>query len=391
MQPNSKVEMDEKSFHLLKRTIRNIAVPNRERMRNPVYKTPLPESVGIKLTNRCNLRCVHCFQWNEDGYHQNMDKAEQNLDLDIGIIQKVLDETREVQSRLYIWGGEPLFHKQFSEIAAMLAKDLREMTICTNGLLLDRFEQEIISISDHLELLIAIEGFEEEHDLIRGKGTFKKTMAQLDRLIALRDQGIYKGRIAIHSVINDSMIGKMYEFLEYFEDKGVDLVILCFPWYISRETSYQMDTYFKERFSWLSELQENHISSWHAFKYRLGEQSMTPLMEELRRINERVWNIRVRYQPGLEYDEIETFARGEAMTSRCATKCLVLSTRMDITPDGSVQACKFFSEFTVGNLKEHSVAEVWESASYDRIRDIINNEGLTPACSKCSVLYLHSI
>jgi hypothetical protein len=31
--------------------------------------------------------------------------------------------------------------------------------------------------------------------------------------------------------------------------------------------------------------------------------NIDPLMQELQRINERVWNIRVRYQPGLDYEE----------------------------------------------------------------------------------------
>lgn len=80
----------------------------------------------------------------------------------------------------------------------------------------------MLDLSERLELLIAIEGFEREHDLIRGKGTFQKTMRQMDRLIELRDQGLYKGRVTVHAVINDNMIGRMYEFLQMLEDKRLD-------------------------------------------------------------------------------------------------------------------------------------------------------------------------
>ena len=31
---------------------------------------PLPEEIAFKLTNRCDLRCTHCYQWNDDGYHR---------------------------------------------------------------------------------------------------------------------------------------------------------------------------------------------------------------------------------------------------------------------------------------------------------------------------------
>ncbi|UUZ96890.1 radical SAM protein [Paenibacillus sp. P25] len=391
MQPKSSVTIDKQAFEIMKRTMRNMAVPYRERVKNPKYHTPVPESIGIKLTNRCNLRCIHCFQWNEDGYHQTMDKEEQNKDIDMEVLRKILEETKEAKSRLYLWGGEPMFHKRFDEILESLASDPREMTICSNGLLLDKYLDGILKISPHLEPLIAVEGLEAEHDLIRGKGTFAKTMRQIEKLVELREQGIYKGRISVHSVINDSMIPKLYEPLEYFESLKLDLVILCFPWYISKETSEQMDQYFSEKFSWLRKLDERHISSWHAFKYQMNPEHVTSLVEALRRINERVWKIRVRYQPGLDYDEIQHFVQGEAMVSRCATTCMALSTRVDILPTGDVTACKFFSEFTVGNLKEQGLKEIWESEEYERIREIINVEGLTPACSKCSVLYLHGI
>ncbi|WPP40168.1 radical SAM protein [Paenibacillus hunanensis] len=389
MQPRSEVTIDREAFKLIKRTIRNAAVSYRNKMKDPTYKTELPQSLGIKLTNRCNLRCTHCFQWNEDGYHHQMDKAEQNMDLDPAIFKQLLDDTKAVKSRLYLWGGEPMFHRQFSEILGHIQNDRREMTICTNGLLINKHLDQILDLSENLELLIAVEGFEKEHDLIRGKGTFKKTMAEIDRLVELREQGLYKGRISVHAVINDNMIGRMTELLEFFESKKLDLVMLCFPWYISRETSVKMDHYFTEKFSWLRQLDERHISSWHAFKYKINPNNMEALMNDLDAINERVWKIRIRYQPGLDYDEIDKFIHGEEMTSRCSNNCLALTSRTDIIPDGSVLPCKFFSEFTVGNLKNKSLRDIWDSEEYDKIRQTINEGGLTPACSKCSVLYLH--
>ncbi|MBB3108129.1 radical SAM protein with 4Fe4S-binding SPASM domain [Paenibacillus phyllosphaerae] len=392
MQPKSRVELDELKFERLKRTIKNIAVPLREKSKNPTYKTDVPESVGIKLTNRCNLRCIHCYQWNEDGYHHNMPLEEQNRELDIELFRHILEETREKKSRLYIWGGEPLFHRKFDEILDLLAEDRRETVICTNALLMGKYMDKLCAISDGLDFLIAIEGFQSEHDFIRGKGSFKKAMDSIDELVRRRKEGLFRGSISIHTVINENMIGHMTELVEMFEAKGVDLVILCFPWYISQETSLKMDHYFKETFSWLNRMEEGKVSSWHAYKYKFNPDKLPQLMDELKRINERFWNTRVRYQPGLELREIDEFIRGEQMTpSRCGNHCLALSTRMDVNPDGTVTACKFFAEFQVGDLKANRLSDVWHSKSYDGVREIINGQGLTPVCSKCSVLYLHGI
>jgi len=389
MQPNSRVELDPKSFQVLKRTIQNVVVPHRERKRDAAYKTQLPETIGVKLTNRCNLRCKHCYQWNEDGYHHDMDKQEQNMDMDVDLFRKLLEETKPSKSRLYLWGGEPLFHKDIATILELLEQDRREVTICTNAYLVEKHLDVLCRLSDDLELLIAIEGFEREHDLIRGKGSFGKVMQTIDLLMDLRAKGMFKGKISVHSVINDSMIGRLYELTDFFESKGIDLVMLCFPWYISQETSFDMDRDFRERFDWLSDIGDNRRSSWHAFKYHIRPSNVEPLMNDLRLINARIWKSRIRYQPGLDFDEIEGFVTGKSMTARCATTCLALSTRIDVTPSGKASACKFFTEFAVGNLNEQSLVDIWHSDRYDAIRATLGKK-LSPACSKCNVLYLHS-
>jgi radical SAM protein with 4Fe4S-binding SPASM domain len=384
MQPASKLNLNEQSGALLLRTVKQVVEARRQREASQLN---LPETLGIKLTNRCNLRCAHCYQWNESGYHRDMSRSEQNLDLDIAVFERLLEETRPVKSRLYLWGGEPLVHREIERILRLLEADPRETIICTNAYFVSKHIDALCRISESLELLIAIEGFEFEHDTLRGRGSFQKVMGSLDELLRLRAEGRFRGKLSIHTVINDGMVGRLYELVELFESKGIDLVLLCFPWYISDRTSREMDAFVRDKFDWLIDVADGR-HSWDAFKYRIAPESVEPLMEELRRINKCMWTTRVRYQPGLEFDEIESFIRGEAMTARCATTCRVLQTRADITPTGNVSACKFFSEFSVGNLHDHSLGVLWQSEPYDRIRRILSQQ-LSPACSKCNVLYLH--
>lgn len=388
MQPTGKLKVDNEIFESLKRTVRNVVIARKSRELDSLYKTDMPESIGIKLTNRCNLRCKHCYQWSETGYHHDMDKEQQKLDIDIQLFKSVLDETAAAKSRLYLWGGEPMFHHRFGEILELLAADRRETVICTNGLLIDQYMEGLLALSKDLELLLAIEGFEREHDFIRGKGSFKKTMEQIRKLAELREQGIFKGVLSVHCVIHDGMIGRLPELMAFLEESGIDFVLLCFPWYISDEASQEMDHYFMENFDWLKDI-GGRKCNWHGFKYQINPDSIPALLEDLEQIKNRLWKTRIRYQPGLQPDEIESFVRGQVMNVRCADTCLALSTRVDILPDGNASACKFFSEFTVGNLNNSGLRELWHSAEYDRIRGIINT-GLTPACSKCSVLYLTS-
>lgn len=388
MQPKTKVCYDTKELNTLKRTIKDISIPLRERKNNPRYATKLPDIVGIKITNNCNLRCKHCFEWSEKGYHMNMDKSEQQMDIDIKLFEKILNETKELKSRLYLWGGEPLCHKEFDKIADMLVEDQREIAICTNTLLFDKHLDSLIKISNNLDLLIPIEGFEEDHDSIRGKGNFKKVVESVKLLVALKKKGIYKGKISIHSVINDNVCDKLYELVEFFQDLGVDMVLLCYPWYISEGTACRMDKYFNDNFYWLKEANRAKNKSWHCFAYKVSPESLENLKKQVKKICNKDWKIRIRFQPDLDIEDIESFAFGAEVERFKCRKCLAVSTRMDILADGSVTSCKFFSEFTIGNIKDASISEIWHSEEYGRIREVINS-GISPVCSKCNLLYLN--
>ena len=94
---------------------------------------------------------AHCYQWNESGYHRDMGRSEQNLDLDIAIFERLLEETRPVKSRLYLWGGEPLVHREIERILELLEQDPRETTICTNAHFIGKHIDALCRISENLE------------------------------------------------------------------------------------------------------------------------------------------------------------------------------------------------------------------------------------------------
>lgn len=246
MQPKNKRRMSAKEIAILKRTMANSESVSKGLRENDGFCTDLPQIVGIKLTNRCNLRCKTCYEWNEQGYHRNMSKDEQNSEINIKLLEKVIEETEPVKSNLYLWGGEPLYYSKFDELSYLLEGRNRITAICTNGQLIKKKLDSLLRLGEYLELLIAVDGLKDENDYIRGKGTYEETLAAIRELLVLREQGIFKGKISIHCVISEEMVGKLYDFLVFFETLGVDMVILCYPWYISEKTSESMDRYYKK-------------------------------------------------------------------------------------------------------------------------------------------------
>ena len=237
-------------------------------------------------------------------------------------------------------------------------------------------------MGEYLELLIAVDGMEEQNDSIRGKGTFTETITAIKELLALREKGIFKGKISIHCVISEDLVGKLYEFLLLFEEIGVDVVILCYPWYISEKTSQNMDQYYVKNIGCI----ESEKPSWYAFKYKLATKHYNEILSDKNRIMERTWGMQVKFQPELKDTEILDFLNDELELR--PFKCFSVADRLELLPDGSVSTCKHFPEMIVGNLKEDSVYNIWHSDKYSKMRAAIQNE-LMPVCTKCNNLYLH--
>lgn len=385
-QPKTKRKIDIKEFGRIKETIyyTKKAEKNKEK---EVYK---PIDLGLFLTGRCNLRCTHCFEWNEDGFLNKSEKKYANGEMPIEDIKQCLDYTKEANSRLYVWGGEPLLYSKFDEFCELLKKDPRWVTMCTNGLILESKMDKLIEISENLVLLVSLDGFREYHDMIRGKGTFDRTIDNIKKIVELSKQNIYKGEVSVNCVISNGMIGKLYDFCELMEGLGINSLYICFPWYISEETAVKMDYEFERRFGDMVNIEDYSRTSWHDFKYHIDEKKIPELKEDLKHIIERVWNIRVRFQPALELDEVEEFVKGGTSCAQKKKKCLANQNRIDILHHGEVSACKLFREFTVGNLRDSNIREIWEGERMQEIRKRLGC-GLMPVCSKCILLYLNGV
>lgn len=388
MTAETNVKLDKNSFERLKKAIRNMSVTSRERKLDPLYAASLPNEVGLQLTSKCNLRCSHCFEWNEQGYFKDADKCGQHDEIDLEIIKTILKDTREVKSNLYLWGGEPLCYSSWEELCKMLENDPRWTVICTNGTLIEKKMDSILKISENAVMLVSLDGFSEENDIIRGKGVFQKVINGIDLLLDEQRKGRFKGCVSVNCVISDKNAAHLYELTRYLEEKNIDTFYIGFPWYISEQMADEMDQYYKERFSWLKILEEGRRATWHCYKYRLNPSTIPIVKEQMQKISERQWNIRVRFQPEMNQNEIDGFILGYNRSVQCKKECIALSNRMDVLATGRVSSCKLFLEFDVGNLKNDSLQKIWQGSAFNKIREILSSE-LMPVCFRCVLLYLH--
>jgi sulfatase maturation enzyme AslB (radical SAM superfamily) len=139
----------------------------------------------IDPTRRCNLKCTLC-------YTKSMHKSE---DLEPNTLCRILDNIESDESLRVVqvtlnWRGEPLMNPKFSELLHVFSKRKinYDVQFHTNGTLLKpRIIQQLLNVNMPFTIYISIDGgTEKAHDLHRGKGTFRISLAGAWRLLRSR-------------------------------------------------------------------------------------------------------------------------------------------------------------------------------------------------------------
>ncbi len=128
------------------------------------------------LTNNCNLACKHCLFGASPAEQETLSKEQ----LDSGIAQ-ALDLGCTL---FYFTGGEPFVYPGFSSVLAdLLATPSAHAVVLTNGMLIEENLDAIKNLpKERLHLQISLDGLEKSHESLRGSGTFKKLLHNLEIL-----------------------------------------------------------------------------------------------------------------------------------------------------------------------------------------------------------------
>ena len=145
-----------------------------------------PVTLIFFVTSRCNLRCKHCFYWQE----LNMASG---TELSIDEIQKIARSFGHPVS-LSLTGGEPFLRRDIKEIIKAFYEGCgtKEVGITTNGTIETVTVETVRSVLDegflpNLSVQVSLDGLEKTHDRIRGiKGAFNKAMGTLKALDKIR-------------------------------------------------------------------------------------------------------------------------------------------------------------------------------------------------------------
>ncbi len=166
------------------------------------------------MTQRCNLKCVHC-------YAQAVDT--QGVD-EIGTQQakEIIDDLAAYGSPVMLFsGGEPLVRRDLTELASHAVECGMRAVISTNGTLITKAKAQELKEIGLSYVGISLDGGREVHDRFRGvPGSFDKAMQGVENCQA---EGL---KVGLRFTVNKRNVAEVPRIFQILKD--MDIPRVCF-------------------------------------------------------------------------------------------------------------------------------------------------------------------
>jgi MoaA/NifB/PqqE/SkfB family radical SAM enzyme len=145
---------------------------------------PSPPFLILFINSICNMKCEHCFYWQELNQRDDLSTAE--------IVR--LSESLGPIENLNLSGGEPFLRREFAEICRQFIRQnqVRQIYVPTNGWYTKKtIEQLELTLREpELDLFVvelSLDGLAGFHDTFRvAPGSFARAMETYDALVELQ-------------------------------------------------------------------------------------------------------------------------------------------------------------------------------------------------------------
>lgn len=297
------------------------------------------------LTERCNLRCKHCYQ-GEQGTEEMLLPEIKKVIAEVSGMLKDWSEAYGVgfSPSFNVTGGEPFLRQDLFDILDEIKKYGIDVFLLTNGTLVSRERASRLADLGVSGVQVSIEGPEDVHDDIRGTGSFSASAAGIERLV---DLGIPVTLNVTLSGLNAGHVKKVVAFGAQVGARRIGF---------SRLVPFGRGSFLLARM-------------------------LTP--EQVREVYDSLLSLEVK---GIEIvtgdpvaAQMKIASNGDA-GNLAISGCAAGVAGLTIHPDGNVTPCRRMP-VSLGNVKKDSIREIWSSSPVlQALRDRNRYQG---KCGRC--------
>jgi radical SAM protein with 4Fe4S-binding SPASM domain len=311
-----------------------------------------PENIDLLITNKCNLKCPHCYR--------NSMVSDELKRINMERMRQFIDEMEELNVyRFKITGGEPFLHPDLFEIVEYAAHKPMCISILTNGTI--PMDEKWLSLLEKVNILLGISldgATAETNDIIRGNGSFNKTINNLEKF---SKRGIKYSITFTVNLLNKNEIREMLNLVENKFKNGK--IAINFVEKSGRAKN------------------ENEIFALSKLEIETIKQEIEAILQQYPDLN-----VKIVDNNQLETTEKELSLlkeKGDVIFCKAGHSMLAIDSSLTVYP--CIYGIGGKKEYPVGNLLDDSLINIWNNASrLDIFRGTLKITDL-PVCNNCNL------
>ncbi|MBW1824114.1 MAG: radical SAM protein [Deltaproteobacteria bacterium] len=304
-----------------------------------LYMIPdYPSQAQIEITNRCNLACKMCPR-----DYFNLLKE----DMPLETFKKIVDRIENITLLTLTGWGEPLVHPHIFEMITYCKERSHKVKLTTNGTLLTSEMRQRVFPSGLDEITISLESINKASEVGH---TNLDVLQHIKDLAKERQDNI--PTISLQATLHKGRGQDVYEVIRFGKEAGVQRVNLG-----------RLDVRLNENLE------------------RPSAQEEISILREADRLG-RELGIRVDSIQYALFDGFErtTYKILKSVLHRFGKYCLRLYDYVYINQKAEVTPCCGMPTYSVGNLLEKGLGEIWKSKEFQYFREHHNR-----ICGKCDL------
>jgi 12,18-didecarboxysiroheme deacetylase len=311
------------------------------------------------ITQRCNLKCVHCYA------HAKNIAFDNELSLSEGKI--LIDDLSEFGVPVMLFsGGEPLVRQDLPELAAYAVKKGMRAVVSTNGTLITPQIAQILKDIGLSYVGISLDGMEEINDRFRGvKGAFKLALKGIENC---KKAGI---KVGLRFTINKSNVGQISEIFKLLEELEIPRVCFYHLVYSGRGSELVKEDLSHEESRKAVDLIMDLTKQLHD-RNNLKEVLTVDNHADAPYLYLRL----LKENPERAQKVLELLKMNEGNSSGIGIGC--------IGWDGEVYADQFWRHYSFGNVRNRPFSEIWADTSDPLMKKLKEKKKYAKGrCSTC--------
>jgi radical SAM protein with 4Fe4S-binding SPASM domain len=339
-----------------------------------------PGQVAMELSNRCNLRCKMCWFHGENG----VGDLYKGLELTTQELFGIVDQLALYTPHIYIGGSEPFIREDFLAILNHIRSRNMPVSFTTNGTLLDSLAIKKLVAYGVDEVNFSIDGNEEMHDRIRGRGVFGKVTQSVIKLAEYKkEKACIKPAITVNITITNNLAGRMKSTvneIRHSTGDAADFYRLHQLWFISRNELAARQSAISRKLGCSVSGAVSHVLPASLIS------DPTDLADEIMSLGSQP---KVTMFPDLQRADIVKYY---SERPRFGKRCIAPFFGAVIKPNGDVKFCpdEWIDDYILGNLRSDRFQNLWNSERARKFRKVLLREKSFAGCNRCSWMYSFS-